>query len=119
MGIADNLLIRAKARAREKRITLRSLIEKSLAATIDQPPAPLAIALDTLRAWQESPGLRLLGEGPGYFETLSRQASAGQINGAKIHDARTLADLSGAVDIRPTDILEAIQYRSLGRKLSA
>ena len=35
--IADSLLLRAKARAREKRITLRSLIEQSLAATLDQP----------------------------------------------------------------------------------
>ncbi len=35
--IADSLLIRAKARAREQRITLRSLIEKSLAATLDEP----------------------------------------------------------------------------------
>ncbi len=31
--------------------------------------------------------------------------------------ARTLADLTGAVNIRPTDVLEAIQYRSLDRKL--
>ena len=35
--IADNLLIRAKVRAREQHITLRSLIEKSLAAALDQP----------------------------------------------------------------------------------
>jgi hypothetical protein len=35
--IADSLLLRAKARAREKNITLRSLIEQSLAATLDQP----------------------------------------------------------------------------------
>lgn len=35
--IADSLLLRAKARAREKHITLRSLIEESLAATLDQP----------------------------------------------------------------------------------
>jgi hypothetical protein len=35
--IADNLLARAKARARAQRITLRSLIEESLAATLDQP----------------------------------------------------------------------------------
>jgi hypothetical protein len=35
--IADSLLLRAKARAREKHITLRSLIEASLAATLDQP----------------------------------------------------------------------------------
>lgn len=31
--------------------------------------------------------------------------------------ARTLADLAGAVNIRPADVLEAIQYRSLDRKL--
>lgn len=35
--IADNLLTRAKARARAEHMTLRSLIEKSLAATLDQP----------------------------------------------------------------------------------
>lgn len=35
--ISDNLLIRAKKRAREKKITLRSLIEESLAASLDQP----------------------------------------------------------------------------------
>ena len=35
--IADSLLLRAKARAREKHITLRSLIEEALAATLDQP----------------------------------------------------------------------------------
>ncbi len=39
--IADNLLTRAKARAREQHITLRSLIEKSLASTLDEPiPSP-------------------------------------------------------------------------------
>ena len=35
--IADAPLPRAKARARERHITLRSLIEQSLAATLDQP----------------------------------------------------------------------------------
>jgi toxin-antitoxin system PIN domain toxin len=55
---------------------------------IYDPPTPLAIALDALRAWQASESLRLLGEGPGYFETLAQQASAGKIRGPKIHDAR-------------------------------
>lgn len=31
--------------------------------------------------------------------------------------ARTLADHAGAANTRPTDLLEAIQYRSLDRKL--
>ena len=31
--------------------------------------------------------------------------------------ARTLADLAGAPNIRTADVLEAIQYRSLDRKL--
>jgi len=55
---------------------------------IYDPPTPLAIALDAIRAWQQSPSLRFLGEGPGYFETLAKQATTGKIRGPKIHDAR-------------------------------
>lgn len=40
--IADNLLARAKDRARAQHVTLRSLIERSLAVALDQPlPATL------------------------------------------------------------------------------
>lgn len=58
---------------------------------IYDPPTPLATALAALQAWQTSPGLRLLGEGPGYFETLARQLTAGKIKGPKIYDARIAA----------------------------
>jgi len=33
--------------------------------------------------------------------------------------ARTLADLGGSEQIRPDDVLEAIQYRTMDRKLFA
>jgi hypothetical protein len=47
--IADSLLLRAKARAREKRITLRSLIEESLAASLDQPEPTVRVKPVTFR----------------------------------------------------------------------
>jgi len=36
--LSDNLLLRAKKRAKEKSITLRDLIEQSLSATLDEAP---------------------------------------------------------------------------------
>ncbi len=55
---------------------------------IYNPPTPLEMALETIEAWGKSPSLRFIGEGAGYFETLSRQASTGKVRGPKIHDAR-------------------------------
>jgi len=59
-------------------------------------------------------------ESSGYLEHAMEQMNFS----ARAHDrilkvARTLADLGGAPDIRPNDILEAIQYRALDRKLFA
>ena len=57
-------------------------------------------------------------ESSGYLEHAMGEMSFS----ARAHDrilkvARTLADLAGAENIRPADVLEAIQYRSLDRKL--
>jgi magnesium chelatase family protein len=57
-------------------------------------------------------------EGSGYLERAMEEMNFS----ARAHDrilkvARTLADLGGSSDIRPNDVLEAIQYRSLDRKL--
>jgi hypothetical protein len=48
--IADPLLVRAKARAREQRITLRALIEESLAAALDQPQSAVRVRPVTFKA---------------------------------------------------------------------
>jgi magnesium chelatase family protein len=57
-------------------------------------------------------------EATGYLEHAMEEMNFS----ARAHDrilkvARTLADLAGALNIRPSDVLEAIQYRSLDRKL--
>jgi magnesium chelatase family protein len=57
-------------------------------------------------------------EATGYLEHAMEEMNFS----ARAHDrilkvARTIADLAGSPDIRPTDVLEAIQYRSLDRKL--
>jgi magnesium chelatase family protein len=61
---------------------------------------------------------RLDRESSGYLEHAMEQMNFS----ARAHDrilkvARTLADLAGAEQIRPTDTLEAIQYRALDRNL--
>ena len=58
---------------------------------IYDPPTPQATAFDALKAWHDSPGLRLLHEGRGYLEKLERLCVAAKIAGGRIHDARIAA----------------------------
>jgi len=47
--IGDNLLARAKSRAKAQNITLRALIETSLAATLDQQLPPVKVTPVTFK----------------------------------------------------------------------
>lgn len=51
-------------------------------------PTPLAGAIQQIEAWMESPGLHLLGEGPGHWTRLKSTLETGRIAGASVHDAR-------------------------------
>jgi toxin-antitoxin system PIN domain toxin len=54
-------------------------------------PTPLKAALDQVQSWCESPSLRLLAEDDGYWPILSKLVKAGDLRGAKVHDARIAA----------------------------
>jgi len=60
-------------------------------ARIFKKPASPTHALDVVDAILESPSLRLLGEGPGYWDGLRALVMKGHISGPKIHDARIAA----------------------------
>jgi len=55
------------------------------------PPSPLAVALDQVDAWMESPTLLLLGEGSEHWTTLRSLIETGRVAGPKVHDARIVA----------------------------
>jgi toxin-antitoxin system PIN domain toxin len=58
---------------------------------IYKPATPLRDALLQVEYWMESPGLRLLGEGPGYWEHLKDILGAGKAMGPIVHDAHVMA----------------------------
>jgi toxin-antitoxin system PIN domain toxin len=58
---------------------------------IFRTPLSTAQAAETIEALQESPTLRLIAEGPGYWDTLRSLIIAGNVAGGKIHDARIAA----------------------------
>ncbi|MEI6178408.1 MAG: hypothetical protein WCS43_16065 [Verrucomicrobiota bacterium] len=57
-------------------------------------------------------------ESTGYLEHAMEEMNfSARAHNRILKVARTLADLAGSSNIRATDVLEAIQYRSLDRKL--
>ncbi len=58
---------------------------------IFKPPTPIEEALKQVDCWLECPGLRLLGEGEGYWKKLKSLIQAGRIKGPAVHDARVAA----------------------------
>jgi toxin-antitoxin system PIN domain toxin len=58
---------------------------------IYKPPTPLRDAILQVDYWMESPALRLLGEGPGYWDHLKPMLLAGKMVGPLVHDTRVAA----------------------------
>ena len=58
---------------------------------IYSPPTPLAIALDQVTAWLESPSLVLLAETGEHWNHLRPLLETGRVVGPQVHDARIAA----------------------------
>lgn len=58
---------------------------------IYRPPTPMVIAIGAVRAWMESPTLRLLGEGPDHLDQLEKLVLVAKVEGPMVHDARIAA----------------------------
>ena len=58
---------------------------------IYRPPTPMPTAIAAMRAWMESPTLRLLGESPDHLDRLERLVLAAKAVGPAVHDARIAA----------------------------
>ncbi|MBI3683129.1 MAG: PIN domain-containing protein [Acidobacteria bacterium] len=72
---------------------------------IYRPPTPVEVAIRQVESWLESPSLRLVGEGPGYWNHLSLLLSFGKVVGPRIQDARIAAicRLNGITQIWSAD----------------
>jgi toxin-antitoxin system PIN domain toxin len=60
-------------------------------ARIYDPPTPLVAAISQVDAWLEAPTLVLLAESEQHWPELRMLATAGQVTGGRIHDARVAA----------------------------
>ena len=63
------------------------------------PPTPLALALDQVEAWLETPTLVLLSQGEQHWLGLRATIAAGQVTGGRVHDAR-IASLCLQYDVQ-------------------
>jgi uncharacterized protein len=72
---------------------------------IYRPPTPPADAVLQVDYWMESPSLRLIGEGPGYWDHLKSLLAAGKAVGPLVHDARVgaICRASGVSEIWTAD----------------
>lgn len=60
-------------------------------ARIFRRPTPLALAVDQVEAWLESPALTVLTESSGYWPHLKACLTTGRVSGPMVHDARIAA----------------------------
>jgi uncharacterized protein len=58
---------------------------------IYRPASPTLVAVACIRAWMQSPTLRLLGEGPDHLDQLERLVMHAKAVGPLVHDARIAA----------------------------
>jgi uncharacterized protein len=56
-----------------------------------KPPTPIVSALEQVDAWLQSPSLVLLTEAEQHWSELRALLAAGQVTGARVHDARIAA----------------------------
>lgn len=50
-------------------------------------PTPLPIVLQSLQVWMDADACEVIGEGPGYFDTLADLSMVARVRGPMIHDA--------------------------------
>ena len=137
--LTDGKVYKASVQATERVRVGDYVTEKPyLVARIEGLPDDLAMALAarSIRIEAPIPGKDVVGiEIPNHasevvgfrrlYEDASMEHAMEQMNfSARAHDrilkvARTISDLAGSDAIRADDVLEAIQYRSLDRKLFA
>jgi toxin-antitoxin system PIN domain toxin len=58
---------------------------------IFSPPSPLSLSLKAIEVWVDSPGCEMIGEGPGYYDSLKKLVTKGKVAGPVVHDARIAA----------------------------